>query len=449
LPKALALSDTAMRSLSIQFYRAIEYSSRDSLRREFTMAVRIDRVEREFILGVASEAKLEARVQAPGASLSCRLDGADRHRLRLRPSRGRIPFIPRRERVSVYFDFRGQGMAFESPVLGSVEGSIDLELPEAMYRDLSRRWPRVKEPKNLQAQFLIPGDELRLECPESDEWGEIRPPEAGDGLEHGDFPSLVESFKVRSRSLASEGRVVLYREKFPADLAERYASRLGRVLFVPSTLSGLPIADPYPEGRLVTRNMVEDIEGPSSWTGSGRFDLYLARRAKEGLNSAIWCPVLYCRYTVGMVLVSNGPDRPRALDLDSVDLSWAFARNLAWFLRRHGYFAATRSGEAPSGDALGAEAPAVPARVIDASPSGILAALPQRGPRVKPGFSLGLRLRLGDEDLLCEARVARGFEDSESRFYGLTLGGLPAAHVASMTRGLYGDAGAIPIEAGC
>ena len=346
------------------------------------MAVRIDRVEREFILVSAAQAKTEARLRAAGRSLKCLVSAAGDESISFSTASAPPRFAPR-ELVSVCFDFRGQAVAFDAPVIKSTSNGLVLGLPEAMYRSLSRRWARVSPPKDLTVDFILADSQLRLDCPESGEWVDVELPELREGLDSRDLASLVDSFKAKAQSMASEGRVVMYKDKGPSDVAEEMAARMGRVLYAPSALGPLPLTDPYSAGRIVTRAMAEEYEtsaiAASSMTGASGSQLssYLRGRAVKGLGSALWCPVIYYRYTVGMVLMSNGADRPLSLDFGAVDLAWEFSRILAWFLKRHGYFASSNAQAANS----------VPHRggIVDASPSGLLAELPVGGPSIEQG----------------------------------------------------------------
>ncbi len=388
------------------------------------MAVRIERVEREFILGTAAESKIEIRIQAPGNLIKSRILSIEGGRLVLALPASAPKFHPR-SRISVFFDFRGQGVAFESSVVSSSEGSLTISFPEHMYRSLSRRWPRVAAPKDLVVEFLLPDAQLKLDCPESDEWTEVELPELREGLDSESLAGLVESFKEKASAMSSEGRVVMYKDKGPQDAAEEAAAKFGRVLYAPSTLGSLPIGDPYPSGRIVTLAMASDLEGPAAAAMGSRLSTRLKELAAEGISSILWCPILYYRYVVGMVIMSRSSG---ALDLGAVDLAWEFARVLAYFLKRHGYFADSGKGEA-----------ATAGSVVDASPSGLLVAVPRRGPNFMPGSGLRLRLTIKNKSLVCTAKVARRYEESGMRFYGIAFSDISAADMSFISAGLYGD----------
>jgi hypothetical protein len=391
------------------------------------VAVRIDRVEREFILSTAAEAKTKVRLRAEGRSLKSRVAEFDARGVGFAIEGVGASFQPR-EQVSVSFDFRGQAVAFDAPVMQSSKGLLFLELPEAMYRSLARRWTRVRKPKNLSVDFILPEAELSLDCPVSDEWVEVELPELRAGLDSRSLVALVDSFKEKARTIASEGRVVMYKDRGPADIAEEMATRIGRILYVPSTSGSLPLADPYPGGRIVTREMAEDFEGPVALAQGSKLSAYLAERAVGGLHSGLWCPIVYYHYAVGIVHVANGPDHPRALDFGAVDLAWEFSRILAWFLKRHGYFAEAVGGKASKRGSI-----------VDASPAGILAVLPAGGPRIDQGSVIRLRLGLKDKGIVCSGKVARRYDEGDLRFCGIAFMDLSAQDRALLSLDLYGE----------
>jgi hypothetical protein len=396
------------------------------------VAVRIDRVEREFILGSAAETKTEAKLRTAGRSMKCRVASFKGEGLSFTLPSDAASFVPR-ERVSVCFDFRGQAVAFEASVLSSASGLVELRLPEAMYRSLSRRWPRVSAPKDFSVEFLLPDSQLSLSCPESETWSDVELPELREGLDSKSLVALIDSFKAKASEIASEGRVIMYKDRGPGDVAEEMASRLGRSLYVPSTSGPLPMVDPYPSGRIITREIAEEFEGPAAVAQGSKLSSYLRGRALEGLKSGLWCPVVYYRYAVGMVVMSNGPEKPRALDFGAVDLAWEFSRILAWFLKRHGYFA---DSDAAAGPRKGG--------IIDASPAGLLAALPggsgQGGfPSIPQGSVLRLRLSLKAKSIVCSGKVARRYEEGGMSYCGIAFMDLSAQDMATLSLGLYGE----------
>ncbi|HRY55554.1 MAG TPA: PilZ domain-containing protein [Spirochaetia bacterium] len=395
------------------------------------MAVRIEMVEREFILGSAAETGLPARLQASGRTLSCRLMKVAKEGILLATAAGPAGFHPR-EKVSVFFDFRGQTVVFDSRVLKSGPSTVELDPPEAMYRSLQRRWPRVPNPRGISVDLMLPGAGLELDCPESREWVEVERPEAYPGLDTESLAKLVDSFKALASAIADEGRVVMYKGRGPADYAEEMAARLGKALFLPSLSGPLPEEDPYEPKRLVTRELAEDYEGPSASAADSLLASCLAEKAAEGQRSLLWCPVSYYRYTVGMVMLCSGS---RELGYEALDLAWDFSRLLAWFLKRHRYFAAMEEARSKGASA-----------VVDASPAGLLVRLPAEGPGAKIGTTLKLALSHGGKNLVCDARIARCYDEGHARYYGIAFRELPLEESSALAAELYGGPTGLPEE---
>jgi hypothetical protein len=395
------------------------------------VAIRIDRIEREFILGRAAETKTRARLRTAGKSMDCVVAGLSREGVGFMMTDAFLTFAPQ-ELVSVCFDFRGQAIAFEAPVRNAASGTVVLDMPETMYRSLSRKWPRVSAPKDLSVEFLLADADLILDCPESESWSDVELPELREGLDSHDLKALVESFRIKAVEIASEGRVIMYKERGPSNIAEDMAAKLGRTLYVPSTSGPLPQGDPYPTGRIITRDMADEFEGPAAAAQGTRLSAYLRARAAEGMISGLWCPVIYYRYAVGIILIANGPDRPQALGFGAVDLAWEFSRILAWFLKRYGYFSL-------SGPGTDEDSSPFKGGVIDASPSGILVALPDSGPAIARDSVIRLKLSVKDKIIVCPGKVVRKFQEGDMNYYGIAFMDLPAKNMAALSFALYGE----------
>lgn len=397
------------------------------------MAARIEKVEKEFILSSAAESSLPVRIQAAGRNLTCRLSGVDKALLHLSPGKGGETPFRAWETVSVQLDFRGQPMAFTTKVKRSSPGLLELASPEAMYRDLLRRWPRVQAPQGFSASLLLPGFGLALSCPTSKEYVEVEPePNFGDSS----LSALVEQFRQKASDFADESRVIMFKEgRCPEGAAEELASALGKVLFVASTASGLPVADLYPEGRLITQRDLEDFEGTLSLAGDSALRSYLESRALGGLFAALWCPILYYRYVIGLVYLGANSLRP--FDLRAVDFAYGFSRALAWNLKRYGYFEAS----SPQSDRC-------PVSLVDLSPSGLLVSLGKGMPILKASQDLDLVLSSPQGEKPLRVRVARRFSEGKSSFYGLAFENLPEASASELVCGLYGSGCDFPAQGG-
>jgi len=394
------------------------------------VASRIERVEKEFILVSASECTTPARVQAQGKTLTCAFAAANSDLVCLSFKSGEASFLKAWDTVSVYFDFRGQGFVFESTIRKSAATSLELSFPESMYRGLSRRWPRVAPPQDLSVEIILPDGGLKLSCPLSREYAEVDLPASRGGLRTESLGALVESFQTKASDMCDENRVVMFKEgKGPGEFSEELVASMGRALFVPSFLSGLPLVDPYPEGRIILKEEIENFDDDASIERSARLRDFLEAKGREGWAAALWCPVRYYRYTVGVVTMLSRVDSRKPFDFRALDFAWDFAALLAWFLKRHGYYDNGQMQPLPRRSA-----------VVDASPTGFLIGLGAGQPRFKPGACVDLRVRFSGGERACRGRVARRFDKDGRSYYGLALEGLDDEASVLFSKDLYGDA---------
>jgi hypothetical protein len=81
----------------------------------------------------------------------------------------------------------------------------------------------VSAPKGLSVELLLPDTNRSLDFPKSGSWCDVELPELREGLDPTDLKTLVGSFKDKASKIASEGRVVMYKDRGPGDIAEEMA----------------------------------------------------------------------------------------------------------------------------------------------------------------------------------------------------------------------------------
>lgn len=392
------------------------------------MAAAIDRIEREFVLSEARSRGERFRYHAPGRTGAAVLEAVGKDTLVFSRLPGGLPQLKAGEGVNVRFQLREQAFSFDAVVWRSRENRFELRPQGPLYSGLERRWPRIPDPSGLAAEILMPDCEATATFPRSLDFAEIVKPEATDGLEVDDIVGLVRSFKNAANRLASMGRLRMLRDgEGPETRAEELAARFGRILYVPSTHEPSFLArDPSGLDRLVTETMVSAAEGVEALTEDTGLYRFIRGEAREGMHSILVCPVLYWRSVLGFVHLANAFDRPRPLEEDALRLAWAFSRQLAWFLRHHGYFGATER-----------KLPAQ-AEIHDASPGGLQISLDPEMPLLRPGSTFELRLHFPKGKLPCKARVTRRVERGGRIRYGLSLEGLSDFTIGALERGFYG-----------
>ncbi len=375
------------------------------------MATKISKVELEFVLKAAQTDRITLRLHNKNTHAKGVILDMDRNGLILEGHPDWKGFQSW-DRVSGYLHFRGQAFSFKSRV-AKVEGQrLYLEVPESACRGLERKFVRMPPPRGMSVDFFLQSGEFTLNFPICEEYSAVELPPYNDAFDLSSMNSLVESFRARAATMSSDSRTIMFRKRKPESFEEILVSKLGKVLYIPSTRSGLPVKDPYPEGRLITKAMEEDYEGTEIFISGSRMERLLAEKTAREIHSEIWTPVLYYQYVVGYVFMQNQGDRKVSLDLGAVDLSWEFAHILAYFLKTHNYF---------DDQAVSKERDPFKASVVDVSASGMLIAMPHGNLSVvlKNQSLIDLIIKLDDWHAHCTARIMRRYSDERTVYYGL------------------------------
>ncbi|MBN1242577.1 MAG: PilZ domain-containing protein [Spirochaetales bacterium] len=395
------------------------------------MANTVMGVEKEFVLESARDSKSALRLHKAGWSGEARIVSVDQDRIDIE-LRGAAAAVAPWDPVAVYFDYHGTTLSFAAKARKVLEDRVSLEMPIHLVRAPKRRHVRVPAPRGFSASFILANERVKLDYPESGEYVDIAEPDGPAGFDVSSMPSLVASFRQRAQGISSENAIVMWKGRAPESLEERIVARLGKVLYIPSTSTGLPVSDPYPEGRIVTASEEEDFEGPSIFTEGSKLARLLMEKALAGINAEIWCPIRYYQYIVGCVRLVNSGERRIAFDLAAVDLAWEFSRILAFLLHRHDYFK-TAATNPPSPRA---------ASLVDLSPSGCLIAvsLASLQIRLQPGTLIDLELKAPGGPASLRGRVARRYDDGRSSYYGIAFEEVREEDAARLHRLLYGKA---------
>jgi hypothetical protein len=273
---------------------------------------------------------------------------------------------------------------------------------------------RVPAPRDMDLKMYLQDGDFSLNFPVCEEYSAVDLPQYNDAFDVSSLNSLVESFRKRVGPISSENRTIMFRKRQPESFEEQMITKLGKILYLPSTRSGLPTSDPYPEGRLITKAIEEDYEGTDFFLTGSKMERYLAEKGSNKIHSEIWVPVLYYQYVVGYVYLCNRDGRRVSFDLSTVELAFEFSRILAYFLRTHNYF----NDKSVKKDRTPFEA-----SVVDISASGLLLAMPQDKLKMvlKNQSSVELEFRIGGKSIRTQARIMRRYTDSQTVYYGLVF----------------------------
>jgi hypothetical protein len=233
-------------------------------------------------------------------------------------------------------------------------------------------------------------------------------------------------------TLVTDSRIVMMRDRLARAWEEKVIVRLGQCLWIPSTEEDFPAKDPFPDERVITKGAlihVEEESGAQPFVITGKLGNILYEKAKKGIVSELWCPVLYNEYVVGYVHLVNKGEPKNRIGKDLVEYTWQFARVLCFSLVTNGYFKAESTSERRY------EAP-----VIDMSASGLLFAH-NSGDLVRELLvhtDLELTIRIGKRSFKVGCRIMRKFRDAENNYFGVLFLRIEPSDFAFLFERLYG-----------
>jgi hypothetical protein len=393
------------------------------------MASKLKKIEFEFILKASMLSSLPLRIHGSGRTSHCQI-------LDLKPGLVVIDVDPDPrplqtfEKVSCYLDYHGQIMTFKTAVKAIEGRRVSIAWPDFVYKDIKRKHVRVPAPRGFKAEFSLASDRFRLEYPECEEYADVSLPDSlKSGLKHGTINDLIASFREKASANASENRIVMFKDRKPELHEEKLIVKYGKILYIPSVTSGLPIEDPYPDARLITKSIAEDFEGSAFFTEGSKMDALLAEKQAAQVHAEMWSPIHYFQYVVGYVYLANVGDDLRPFMLESVDFAHEFSKVLAYYLRQNNYFKVT---ENPNPKRYSG-------KVIDVSLSGFLIEVPHEllSVRLRPDTAIDAKVEMRSGSFETKAKVARRLDDKEVTLYGINFSKLDANDERLLAMELY------------
>jgi hypothetical protein len=375
------------------------------------MATYLKRIEKEFILGSARDDKIPFLLIAGSGEWPCLITAITPESLTFSHTMP-IRLIRRSQIHEFRFVYREQPMAFRARVIEVKDSSVITEVPEAVYKNLGRRYSRRAPPAELGVSVSFKGDRYDLSFPTTREFEPLTEPEPDSAFNPHDIRALVGEFNEQASAFASERAVRMFKEKIPETQEERLIVHTGKIYYLPTVAGGLPLVDPYVSPRIVTRDIFADFL---------RFDdvreelvadeiLRFERNKKaSGILSELMIPLLFQEYVIGYVyLVNNLPGKP-PFDLPVLETFHQFAKVLAYSLKVNGYF---RNAPKKTQD--------FSADVIDISAGGLLFSNSSRelSTSLLPGSDLRLSIKAKGRTIKATAKVKRVYRDSAHSYFG-------------------------------
>jgi hypothetical protein len=281
-----------------------------------------------------------------------------------------------------------------------------------VYKNLQRKYERVKLPEEIEVSFSLRGKKIELNFPKTERFRLVEVPEVSETFDPNLITSLVKGFRDKLGKTVSLNRITMLRDRMPRAWEEKVIVRLGKCLWIPASTDDFPAEDPFPDERIITKAdliHLEEEAGVPPHVILSKLGNILYEKSKKEVYSELFCPVLYNEYVVGYIHMANVGEKRDRISRDLVDQAYQFAKVLCWSLVRNGYFRAETLGERKF------EAP-----IIDMSASGMLFAhtSPDLARELIIHTDLEVTIRVKGRTISIGARIMRKYKDAEAAYFG-------------------------------
>ena len=402
------------------------------------MATATGRIEKEFYLKALCDEQAPVAFLRDGAEYALRARRIAGNRIVFASDRPLPSLTPGRS-IDLLFKHQGKALAFAAKVSEARRNSVVVEAPEFMYKNLGRSHPRVAKPPDLQARFTFWGERYSLSFPK------IAPRDSEDAAEFmeklkpldpgrlGDPNKLVARIKLWLKDFADGFKLTIFKDMRGASAEEAIIAKTGKAFFLPSTLGSLPSADPCPDKRLVTDDMLKRHLSGSAGVDERYVDAAAARfvrmKREKGVFSEVWVPILFQDYVVGCLHVWSSREDLPPPDYEFLDTLFQFARALSLSLKASGYFDSGRLDNEPFA-----------ARVVDISASGLLFSCPftSLSRALRPDAKLSVKLLAPGRAVDTAARIVRRYIDRTGSYFGCRFLDMEPEDIRFLFEFLYG-----------
>jgi len=396
------------------------------------MATPVGRIEREFFFKVLYDEKLPIMYIKDRSNYALTVDQPVKEELVFRSEKP-IGRLKPRGRMSLSFDYRGQAVDFKAEIMLVKGELISCKVPQALYKNLDRNFLRVEAPFDLKILFTFRGDRYNLSFPKIKEHENIGSNDIFRSLNQQNLSDMVKQMTDSLKKYSDLYKIVSFKNEKPRILEERILSETGKALFIPSTVSFFPKADPYPKKRIITEEIFKRyLES----TGVGTAYLnescarFLKNKYSDGIFSDAWIPILFYEYVIGYIHIWNNKEGSPPIDFNALDNIYQLAKVLAFSLKESGYFEYGKMQNEP-----------FEGKVLDISASGLLFVYPH-GDSLSSTLLLDSDLTVGIEapnrSINVVAKIVRRFKDKKVGYYGCHFVNLAPEDMRFLFEYLYG-----------
>ena len=374
------------------------------------MGVQVNRIEKEFIFTNLMNQKEGVSVHGHRKETHCRILSFTDEQVVLENTEATDIAFEKDEDLRVFFPYHSNYYTFDTRVMAWAGGELTVLNPKSIYRDPRRKYERVKL-SGIKLYFYLEGEKSELDFPKTETFTMVENIEIPESMDPRGLAELMASFRTSITGKASDHRIVMYRDKQPQTLEELITVKTGKVLWIPSTEDDLPLNDPGFAGNVIVKHEVEEYfaeTGTPPYLVRSELSNLLYTKAKSGIVSEIYCPILYHEYAAGYIWVVSKRPRTGRFNQEFLEYVIQFSRVLSHSLEANGYYQQARKTEVEH---------SLP--VIDISASGLLFAAPAQelDKKIDLFHDMDFRLKVGGRSIKVGTRIMRKFDDGTTQYF--------------------------------
>ncbi len=376
------------------------------------MGTPVGRIEQEFIFKTLIDEGIPCDIHGTASETACSFVSADDSSCIFSSMKDPEGFSAGDE-IRVFFYLKNNYHTFTAKIR-SIEGkTLTVEPPKGVYKNLQRKYERIKVPDDIDVSFSVKGKKIELNFPKSERFGRVEPPQLSETFDPRLIHDLVKGFRAKAGGAVSVNAITMFRDRLPRSWEEKTVIRLGRSLWIPSALDDFPDRDPSTEEAVISKPELVSLEAEAGIQPSviaSKLGNILYEKSKAGIFSELYCPIQYKEYVVGYIYLANTGEKKERISADMFDYTHQFAKVLCFSLVQHGYFKAEALGERKY------EAP-----IVDISASGLLFAHPSGdlSKDLHVHSDIDIIVGMKRRGIPIGARIMRKFRDAENTYFGV------------------------------
>ncbi len=377
------------------------------------MGTQVGRIEKEFVFKSLIDDQIPIEIHGNMKEFTGIILEIDEKQIIIQGKNLSMDDFEEGEEVRAFFYFKNNYHTFTSRVIKVEENNLVIKHPEGIYKNLQRKYERIKMPEGMFVYFTLKGKKVELNFPRSTSYQKVEEPKHSEEFDPARLDILISNFRKRMKVTVSENKITMFRDKIPRTYEEKVIVKTSKCLWIPSTEDDFPLKDPFPDERIVTkRDLIkfEETLGTPPYIITSKLGNILYEKIKAGIFSELYVPILYNEYIVGYIRLMNNMENKRRIKEPLIDFVWEFSKILCYSLKINGYFKVETTGEKRY------EAP-----IIDMSASGLLFShtAPELGNELHIHSDIEITVTIRNRKLKIGSRVMRKFNENNTWHFGV------------------------------